>query len=260
MQQFIVSDSSAYNRGFLGGKSTIIKGVQGVTCTQDYFPILETKRRASRDDTKCRLTNFSLAAKGSPRGVTAKLLITTKAPHLTQVGPPTMDVLFQDRTRIRMGYHRMPKIITTTTNTQKSKNHKASSSMPSGKEEGNLSSWMATSIHFDDDPRPRYRIQMTRTNFPFLVQIFDAKTNSICVSILTFGPTRNRPRIIHAFQGNIDTVNKAKENFYGTLFGILNEEEGILAFQDGLRNDYEKATFCAMFLMRTRLLTFDGEW
>lgn len=238
-ESFVISDSIAYNRGFFGGSSATIKGVHGVTCAKDYFPSLKKKRRASQDDTTCRLSNFTLVAKGCPRGATAKILLTAKAPRLTQAGPPTMDILFQDRTKVRVGYTRMP------------------NSTLSGKESN---SWMATSIHFGDDTRPRYRVQLTRKNFPFLVQLFDGKTNTTSVSVLTYGAPKNKPRIIHAFQGNIDTVAKAKDRFCADLFGVMSEVEGTLAFQDGLRNDFEKATFCVMLLMRTRLLTFNGEW
>ena len=247
LELFGISDSTAYNRGWFGGNNqTTIKGVQGVTCPQDYFPSLKKKRRASQDDASCRLTNFTLAAKGCPRGATAKLLITTKAPRLTHTGPPTLDIMFQDQTKVRVGYQPMPQ--------------GSSSSLSDDKGDNNNNSWMATSIHFAQETRPRYRIQMTRRDFPFLVQLFDAKTNTICVSILTYGAPKNTPRTIHAFQGNVNTVAKAKQEFYGALFGVLSEDEGVLGFQDGLRKDYEKAALCIMFLMRTRLLTFNGDW
>ena len=249
LELFGISDSIAYNRGCFGGSTQTIKGVEGVTCPQDYFPSLKKKRRASQDDALCRLSNFILAAQGCPRGATAKLLLTTKAPRLTQTGPPTLDIIFQDQTKVRVGYQPMPK----DSSFSLSDNHKEDNN-------NNSNSWMATSIHFGQETRPRYRVQMTRNNFPFLVQLFDGKTNTIYVSILTYGAQKNTPRTIHAFQGNVATVAKAKQEYFGALFGVLNEEAGVLGFQDGLRKDDEKAAFCIMFLLRTRLLTFNGDW
>ena len=81
-----------------------------------------------------------------------------------------------------------------------------------------------------------------------------------CLSLLTFGASKNAPRTMHAFRGNVDTVAKAEQLFYSDLIGILNEEQGVLAFQDGLTPDVEKATLALMLLMRTRMIMVNGEW
>lgn len=237
---FVLSNSTAYNRGLTGSGTQTLKGVKGATTPQDFLPSLKKKRRASKDDTAARLSTFTLVAKGSPRGATAKLLLTTKAPRLKNVGPPTLDIIFQDQTKVRIGYQHFPQ---------------QGDAKPQDE-----NSWMATSIHFDDFPRPRFRLQMTRKNFPFLIQIFDGKKNITCASILTYGAFKNQPRKMHAYHGNIDTAEKAKDRFYSEMFSVLDEEDGTLAFQHALTTDVEKATFCVMFLLRTRLLTFNGEW
>ncbi len=246
MTLFTISDSQAYNRrGFVGSQTKRLKSVRGVTHPDDYLPSLRQKQRGSKDDSSCRLIHFLLAVQGNPRGVTAKILLTTKAPRLTLAGPPTLDILFQDQTKVRVGFQKMPSLDQDTTKTTSIKEDNA---------------WMATSIHFGDACAPRYRIQMTRKDFPFLIQLFDGKTNTTCASILTYGAIRNQPRIIHAFRGNINTIDKAKEQYYSQLFAVLEEHDGVLAFQNALRREDEKATFCIMLLLRTRMITFNGQW
>jgi hypothetical protein len=245
MELFSISNTEVYNRGRIAGaQCKTLNGVEGITFPNDYLPSLKTKRRGSKDDTSCRLVTFSIAAYGNPYGGTAKALLTTKAPRLTKAGPPTFDVVFRDGVKVRVGFQLMP-----------SQNTNPAVVM----DEEDKNAWMATSIHFDDVTFPRFRIQMTRKEFPFLVQLFDAKTNETCVSLLTYGAEKNQPRTLHAFRRNIDTIEKAEKAYYSELFAVLDEDRGILAFQDGLRTEVEKAAFCIMLLMRTRLLTFNGE-
>jgi hypothetical protein len=245
MVLFSISDTEVYNRGRIAGsKCKTLNGVEGVTLLNDYLPSLKTKRRGSRDDTSCRLVNFTVVAHGNPYGSTARVLLTTKAPRLKKVGPPTLDVVFRDGVKVRVGFQQMPSLST--------------NGAPIIDEDKNA--WMATSIHFDDVALPRFRIQMTRKEFPFLIQLFDGKTNETCVSLLTYGAAKNQPRTVHAFQRNIDTIKKAEKAYYSELFAVLDEKQGLLAFQDGLKTDVEKASFCIMLLMRTRLLTFNGDW
>lgn len=240
MVLFSISNTEAYNRGF-GSRSTVIQGVKGATHPKDYLPLLKQKkkkRRYSQNDSSCRLIHFYIAMHGNPTGVSAKILLTTKSPRISKTSPPTLDILFQDRTKVRVGYQRMP---TTDDNEYQA-------------------SWMATSIHFNNMPFAKYRIQMTRSKFPFVVQLFENQTQQTCASLLTFGPDKRRPRIMHAFYGNVDSCEKAESSYYSHLFGVLDENKGSLAFQNALSNDIEKATLCIMLLMRVRLLTFNGSW
>lgn len=240
MTKFSVSDTEAYNRK--GSAKKRLQGVKGVTASSDYLPILAVKRKGSIDESSCRLIPMCLAVHGNPRDVTAKILLTTKAPKLTQAaGPPTLDILFQDQTKVRVGFQNIPCI-------------------EENKENRKNNAWMATSIHFGDESTPKYRIQITRQNFPFLMQIFDGQSNTTRVSILTYGAVHNQPRVIHAFHGNVTTSGKAKEQHISQLFAILDERDGLLAFQNALRHPEEKATFCVMLLLRTRMITVNGEW
>lgn len=247
MKLFTISNSEAYNRVRLAGSQCIkINGVQGTTYPNDYMPSIKTKRRGSKDDTSCRLVNLNVVAQGNPYGGSARVLLTTKAPRLTKAGPPTLDVVFRDNTTVRVGFQLMPR--------------SSSSAGARTIDEKNNNAWMATSIHFNDVAFPRFRIQMTRKEFPFLVQLFDGKTNETYVSLLTYGAAKNQPRTMHAFRRNIDTPEKARKAYYSELFAVLDEDQGLLAFQDGLATDTEKATFCIMLLMRMRLLTCNGDW
>ena len=235
LTKFSISDTEAYNRN---GKAKRINGVKGVTMASDYLPILATKRQSAKEETTCRLIPMSLVAHGNPRDVTAKILLTTKSPRLSQAaGPPTLDILFQDHTKVRVGFQNIPRLEETSTTN----------------EENNA--WMATSIHFGEEKIPRYRIQMTRQNFHFLIQLFDTHSNTTCVSLLTYGAVKNQPRIIHGFRGNVTTSTKAKEQHISQLFAILDERDGLLAFQNALRQQEEKATLCVMLLLRTRIIT-----
>lgn len=241
MTKFSITDTEAYNRK--EGKTKRIRGAQGVTQASDYLPVLTAKSRGSMEESSCRLIPMNLAAHGNPRDLTAKILLTTKSPRLSEVaGPPTLDILFQDRTKVRVGFQKMPCI---QESQQESKKNNA---------------WMATSIHFGDESTPKYRIQMTRQNFPFLIQLFDVQSNTTSVSILTYGAVHHQPRVMHAFQGHVTTSRKAKEEHISQLFAVLDERDGLLAFQNGLRHHEEKATFCVMLLLRTRVITANGEW
>lgn len=244
MTLFSVSRTQAFNRGILGSSGTTIRGIQGVTFPNDYLPSLKKKRSGTRDDDTCRLVDFALAVHGNPRGITAKALLTTKAPRLTRAGPPTLDIKFQDGSIVRVSYSPMPSKIGVAV-----------------KEDAKENAWMASSIDFGDAKGyTRFRIQLTRENFPFLVQLFDGKTNATTVSILTFGPELKHPRIIHAFRGNVDTAAKARQQYISKLFAIMDEDTGTLAFQDALRTETEKAVLCIMLLIRTRILTFNADW
>lgn len=237
MTKFSISDTEAYNRK--GRNPKRIQGVKGVTTSSDYLPLLTAKPRGSIDESSCRLIPISLAAHGNPRDLTAKILLTTKSPKLTKAaGPPTLDILFQDQTKVRVGFQQLPCI----------------------EENKKENAWMATSIHFGDESTPKYRIQMTRQNFPFLIQLFDGQSNTTRVSILTYGAGHKRPRVVHAFHGNVTTSSKAREQHISQLFAMLDERDGLLAFQNALRHHEEKATFCILLLLRTRLITVNGEW